>query len=213
MDEAPKIFPLEKIFGSRTRVKIIALFTTGIRRPYYVREIARTVNERLNAVRRELGILQKIGMLATHDDKRRKYYTLNPGFILVNEFASIMRKVGPGIQDILFRDLNKLGKIKYVCLSGYFTGAQDSPTDLLIVGQYDEKRLSQFISQIEVQINREIDYTPMTESEYKYRRNFNDQFLRQIFRNSHKELLNVLPPDLQPNKEWTRPKTSAIVRS
>jgi hypothetical protein len=39
--ETPSPFPLEKIFGSRTRIKVITLFTTGIKRPYYVREIAR----------------------------------------------------------------------------------------------------------------------------------------------------------------------------
>src|SRR5687767_10013974 len=94
-------FPLEKIFGSRTRVKVMALFSTGVKRPYYVREIARHVNERLNAVRRELDILRKIGMLETYDDKRRKYYTVNQNFVLLNEIASIMQKAGPGIDDVL----------------------------------------------------------------------------------------------------------------
>jgi predicted transcriptional regulator len=67
------VFPLEKIFGSRTRIKVITLYTTGIKRPYYVREIARAINERLNAVRRELEILRKVGMLTTYHEKRKKF--------------------------------------------------------------------------------------------------------------------------------------------
>jgi len=190
-------FPLEKIFGSRTRVKVITLFTTGVKRPYYVREIARHVNERLNAVRRELEILRKIGFLETYLDKRRKYYTANQGFVLYDELTSIMQKTGPAVEDVLFKNIDRLGEVEYVCLSGVFTGAQDSPTDLLIVGQIDEKQLGVFISQIEKQLGHEITYTPMTSEEYKYRRNFNDLFLRQLFGKSHKELINNISEEPQ----------------
>lgn len=196
--ETPAPFPLEKIFGSRTRIKVITLFTTGVKRPYYVREISRIVNERLNAVRRELEILRKVGMLSTHEDKHRKYYLLNPAFIIAGELMSIMQKVGPGIQDVLFKDLDRLGDIKYLCLSGYFTGAPASPTDILIVGAVNDQRLQNFIDRLEHQLNREVSYTPMTESEYKYRRNFNDVFLRQVFTGPLKEIINKLPPELQP---------------
>lgn len=202
-------FPLEKIFGSRTRIKVITLFTTGTKRPYYVREIARTVDERLNAVRRELEILRRVGMLTTRMERRRKFYTLNPQFIITSELTSIMQKVGPGIKDTLFKNVERLGDIKYMCLSGYFTSAQGSSTDLLIIGTVHERRLQQFIQQVEQQLNREITYTPMTENEYRYRRNFNDIFLRQIFSQPYKEILNKLPQELQPT--IPTPKTSSVL--
>lgn len=205
-----KSFPLEKIFGSRTRVKVIALFTTGIKRPYYVREIARTVNERLNAVRRELEILRKIGMLTTHDENRRKYYVLNPDFILAEELTSIMQKTGPGIEDVLFKNVETLGDISFLCLSGYFTGASASPTDMFIVGNVSDKRLEQFAAQVEKKINREITYTPMTLNEYRYRRNFNDLFLRQIFSGPYKELINKLPQELHPTAPPREPASTLI---
>ncbi len=193
-------FPLEKIFGSRTRVKVITLFTTGVKRPYYVREIARNVNERLNAVRRELEILKKIGMLTTHENKRRKYYVINTEFPLVEELTSIMQKAGPGIQDSLFKNLERLGHIQYMCVSGFFTGAEESPTDILIIGNANEERLANFVGRIETQLNREVTYTPMTENEYKYRLNFNDLFLRSIFSCPYKELINKLDERLDPAK-------------
>jgi len=205
-------FPLEKIFGSRTRVKIITLFTAGVKRPYYVREISRSVNERLNAVRRELEILRKIGMLNTHDSKRRKYYTLNPDFMLIDELSSIMQKAGPGVEDTLFKHIERLGDVKYVCLSGYFTGVSDAPTDILIVGEIDETRLEGFIKRIEQQLDQELSYTPMTPNEFKYRMNFNDIFLRSIFQKPHKELLNKLEQSLDPNQLVAQASTS-IVRS
>jgi hypothetical protein len=203
-------FPLEKIFGSRTRVKIIALFTTGVKRPYFVREIARHVNERLNAVRRELDILRKLGMLTTYANKRRKYYSLNPDFVLVEELASIMKKAGPGIEDVMFKNIERLGSIQYACVSGFFTGAKDSPTDLLLIGMIDEQRLANFVQRVEQQLQREITYTPMTVDEYRYRRNFNDIFLRQIFTNSYKELVNKLDSQLQPGSAASRTPTMVM---
>lgn len=208
---AVRSFPLEKIFGSRTRVKIMTLFTTGVKRPYFVREISRTVNERLNAVRRELDILEKIGMLSTYDERRRKYYTVNEGFVIFNELASIMQKAGPGVEDVLFKHLVNVGTIQYACVSGYFTGAQEAPTDLLIIGNVDQQKLESFVKRIETQLNREISYTPMTFNEYRYRQNFSDMFLRQLFSGAYKELINKLPTDLQP-KNNLKQHSSKVVR-
>lgn len=204
-------FPLEKIFGSRTRVKIITLFTTGVKRPYFVREISRTVDERLNAVRRELEILEKIGMVSSYEERRRKYYVVDENFILFDELASIMKKAGPGIDDVLFKHLKNIGDIKYACVTGYFTGANGAPTDLFVVGTIDESKLEAFSKRIEEQVNREISYTPMTMNEYRYRINFSDMFLKQIFSHSYKELVNQLPSDLQPG-EALKEKSTGIVK-
>lgn len=202
-------FPLEKIFGSRTRVKVMTLFTTGVKRPYYVREIARTVNERLNAVRRELEILMKIGMLTAYHEKRRKYYVADESFTLFEELASIMQKSGPGVEDAMFKGLEDVGDLLYVCLSGYFTHTKDSPTDLFIIGTVNESKLDMFVKRVERQLGHEITYTPMTENEYRYRRNFNDSFLRHIFLNPHKEMINKLETSLQPMEMFK--KTSTLV--
>lgn len=210
MAEANKTFPLEKIFGSRTRVKIMTLFTTGVKRPYFVREIARIVGERLNAVRRELEILEKIGLLKTYEERRRKYYVVQENFILYNELASIMQKAGPGVEDVLFNHLENVGTIEYAAVSGYFTGAANAPTDMLIVGSIDEQKLSAFTTRIERQINREISYTPMAVHEFQYRLNFSDVFLRQFFGESYKELINKLPQQLQPSNIGQRTSTTVV---
>src|SRR3989338_408530 len=193
-----KPFPLEKLFGSRTRVKVITLFTTGISRPYYVREISRAVNERLNGVRRELDILMKIGMLNSYESKRRKYYTLKPDFVLNKELTSIMAKAGPLIEDSLFKNIEKLGDVQFACATGIFTQSENSPTDLFIIGTIDEQKLKYFARLIEHQIGHEITYTPITLNEYRYRRNFNDMFLRQIFTNPYTVIINHLEGDLRP---------------
>ena len=188
----------------------MTLFTTGVKRPYFVREIARIVGERLNAVRRELDILEKIGLLETYEERRRKYYLAREDFMLFSEIASIMQKAGPGVEDVLFNHLSNVGKIEYAAVSGYFTGAKGASTDLLVVGSIDDAKLQQFVTRVEQQINQEISYTPMTLNEYQYRLNFSDMFLRNFFVHNHKELINSLPQHLQPSAV-TQPRSASKV--
>jgi len=201
-------FPLEKVFGSRTRVKIISLFTTGISRPYYVREIARAVNERLNAVRRELDILERIGMLTSYESKRRKYYAVQQHFIILQELTAIMQKIGPKVDDGLFKNIDKLGNIVFACATGMLTGRQDAPTDLLLIGDISEQKLKIFAARIEHQLGQELSYTPITLNEYQYRRNFNDMFLQQIFSGPYTVIINNLDQQLQPDKTHQQRVTS-----
>lgn len=210
MDNKP--FPLEKIFGSRTRIKVISLFTTGIHRPYYVREISRAINERLNAVRRELGILQKVGMLTTYDNKRRKYYEVNPEFMLLEELTSIMRKAGPAVEDNLLKHIEHVGEVDFACATGVFTGVENTPTDILIVGNIDEKKLEIFAKRVEKHLGQEITYSPLSLDEYRYRRNINDIFLRQIFSQAYKVVVNNLDPSLQPDKPVKEKSPATIIR-
>ena len=46
--------PLEKLFGSKTRTKLLSLFFGNPERSFYVREMTRVIEEQINSVRREL---------------------------------------------------------------------------------------------------------------------------------------------------------------
>ena len=55
--------PLEKLFGSKTRAKLLALFFENPDKSYYVREITRVIEEQINSVRRELTNLNALGLV------------------------------------------------------------------------------------------------------------------------------------------------------
>ena len=44
----------DQLFGSKTRVKLLALFLTHPNESFYVREITRRLGEQINSIRREL---------------------------------------------------------------------------------------------------------------------------------------------------------------
>ena len=53
--------PTEKLFGSKTRAKLLDLFFANTNKSFYVREITRLIEEQINSVRRELMNLEGIG--------------------------------------------------------------------------------------------------------------------------------------------------------
>jgi hypothetical protein len=54
---------LEKLFGSKTRVKILKLFLLHPQEKYYIRQLSRDLKLQLNSVRRELENLENFGIL------------------------------------------------------------------------------------------------------------------------------------------------------
>lgn len=51
------------LFGSKTRVKILGLFFSNPRKQFFVRELEREAGVQINAVRRELANLEKVGLI------------------------------------------------------------------------------------------------------------------------------------------------------
>ena len=68
---------LQKLFTSKTRVKLLTLFIMNPEREMYIREIARSTKENINAIRRELANLEEIGLLKSERKGNLKYYVAN----------------------------------------------------------------------------------------------------------------------------------------
>lgn len=188
----PMGVPLERLFGSRTRAKLLVLFTGGVRRPYYVRELSRLVSERVNSIRREVENLRRIGLLFTHLRAGKKFYTVNPSFPLLDELSKLTAKGGRNITDQLFEGVRRIGTIRLVLLTGFFNQTKDAPTDILIVGDVRPTAFRQFIDTVQEEVGQDINFTVMSLEEYEYRRKMNDHFLREVMRTHPVELINTL---------------------
>ena len=92
-------YMLEKLFGSKARVKILKLFLIHPTDKFYIRQLSRDLKLQLNSVRRELENLENFGIL-TSDFKseaedgskqeavggqEKKYFRANPNFVLFDE--------------------------------------------------------------------------------------------------------------------------------
>jgi predicted transcriptional regulator len=181
---------LEHLFGSRTRVKLLGLFLKSPDDKLYVREITRRVDTQINAVRRELSNLQKLGLIQevieeVENEKKqagvkKKYYRVNPDFKLITELTSLVMRARVLLEGQLDQEIIKLGDIRYLAFMGSFLGESRAPVDLFIVGDIDQKKLEKLVRENEEGVGFEINFSLMPFDEFQYRKDMTDKFLYAI---------------------------------
>lgn len=182
---------LEHLFGSRTRVKLLGLFLRSPDERLFVREITRLVDTQINAVRRELANLVKLGLLIEIEDEadqqkkkspglKRKYYGVNPNFKLLNELTQLVMRARLLLEDRLDQEIVKLGDIRYLAFLGAFLGGGRAPVDLFIVGNIEEEKLRRLLRSAEESLGFEINFSVMSLEEFRYRKDMTDRFLYAI---------------------------------
>ncbi len=171
---------LEQLFGSRTRVKLLRQFLTNPGTPFYVRELTRKIDEQLNSVRRELANLLGLGVLTVSERDDKKYYQLNTKFVLAEELKALLLKSQLLVEEDLVRKIRGLGKVRYLALTGSFTGAKQSATDVLVVGKVERALLVRAIERFQREVGREVNYTLFTVREFEERRGLGDKFLLTV---------------------------------
>lgn len=179
------------LITSKTRVKLLLLFLSDPGEMFHVREIVRRVDEEINAVRRELILLEKKGILKREPRANRVYYYLDKSYSFYHDLIILNAKtIGLGAD--IVKNRVKLGKIKYAMLSGKFAKKiRENPedVDLLVVGTVVLPELSLLIRQEEAKRKQEINYTVMTEEEFNFRRKRRDPFITSIIYGSRVMLI------------------------
>lgn len=202
-------FRAEQLFGSKTRVRLLSLFLENPERSFYVRELTRRIEAQLNSVRRELKNLVEIGIVLEVEGKildkeeddtskktkskvKKKYYTASQEFVFFNELRSIMKKSAVLMNKTFVAELCEHGKIDLLFLTGRFVDNHSVPSDLLIVGTIDPKKIQKAVENFEKQISREVNYTFMPKDEFIYRQDIKDRFLESLIKTDKVVLINTL---------------------
>lgn len=183
---------LDHLFGSRTRVKLLRLFLTHSEKHFYVRELTRTIDEHINSVRRELGHLEKLGLIKSHIEQRKKYYSVDTSFSLYPELRALILKSRLTLEKKFIGRLQELGHITYLSLMGYFVDDDTSAIDLFIVGSLPKKHLKQMLEEFNTHFGRELRYTLMSTTEYDYRKDVTDKFLFTLLNGDQVVVIDTL---------------------
>ncbi|MCK4554082.1 hypothetical protein KAU19_03905 [Candidatus Parcubacteria bacterium] len=195
---------LEQLFGSRARVKILKLFLLNPNEKFYIRELSRRLKLQLNSVRRELENLERFGILSfdfgigegldnknnkssrkksryiSNIKQEKKYYQVNPDFILFEEIKLLIMKAQILYERDFIEKLEKIGKPKLLILTGIFVNKSSSTIDLLLVGRFNKNKLAKLIKELEYELGKEVNYALMDNKEFKYRKDVTDRFLYNI---------------------------------
>jgi hypothetical protein len=208
---------IEQLFGSKTRVKLLQLFYSNANRPFYVREITRKIDEQINSVRRELANLLSIGIITSDANNNRLYYEVNQKYQHYAPLAQIFGGVPapatpkitkktagkaadkteeiPAKADVapehpMAKGLRSTGKIDLALLTGQFTRDEVSGVDLVIVGDVNPTKAAHFVEELEKTENKEIRYTVMPLTTYRYRVQINDRFINNVLAAKKQVIIN-----------------------
>jgi hypothetical protein len=170
---------LEYIIPSKTRRKILALYFHNAVEHFHLRKVAREVDEEINAVKRELDILEKEGLLIKEKRANRVIYSLNRRYYFYDEFVRLFAKQNFLATNII-KNTIKLGKIKYVALSLKYAKKEAIPEGeiyLLVVGTIVVPEIVSIMEEEEKRFGHEVNYTVMPEEEFIFRKKSNDPFI------------------------------------
>ncbi len=174
---------ISDIITSKVRIKIIELFFSNLKEMYHVRGIVRGIDEEINAVRRELEKLEKVGLLKKESRGNRVYYWLRDDHPFFGDLLSMVAKT-TGLGAALISARNKIGKLAYIMFSGGFVRRvaqkHDDEVDILVVGEVVLPELAALIRAEESKRGKEINYTVMSREELDFRKKRRDPFLSGI---------------------------------
>lgn len=201
---------LEKLFGSPARVKIIRLFLLNADSFFTLGDISRRIKVGLPATRKEIALLKTIGFIKQSEEKIEQIIKLKKGktktekkkilgfrlnilFPFLKPLKNLMVDTVPVDNEKLVKMLNSTGKIKLVVLSGIFIQEENARTDLLLVGDAIKKTaLDRILKKIESEIGKELIYAVFNTSDFMYRLEMYDKFIRDILDYPHEKALNKL---------------------
>lgn len=178
--------PLERLFGSKTRTKLLGLFFENPDKSYYVREITRVIDEQINSVRRELLNLDSIGIIRNETFDNKVYYSANMKHPYARALSELFKaKIGAARE----KDVRKSTWDEYVKpVRKYVSGliitnrapGQDG-IDMLIVGDDRTKKLTRWAEVVEKKQGKPLNYVIMSLEDYLYRKSVRDKFITEVF--------------------------------
>lgn len=173
---------LSDLITSKSRVTLLKVFLATPYEMYHVRECVRRTGDEINAVRRELLFLEKHGILQKEQRANRVYYSLDKEYPFYFDLLNIGIKI-IGLGDEVLKNRPKLGKIKYAMFSTKFVRRikkNPDDVDFMVIGTVVLPELAALVRTEEQRLGMEINYTAMTEDEFKFRKTRNDPFIAGI---------------------------------
>ena len=176
---------LNTLFGSASRVKILNTLLLSPEKEYLAASLAEDLDVAVNVARHELSNLVSLGLVLEFKrgggrGREKKYYRISVNHLLYPELRSLFAKAQILFSNKFIEDLKKACQPKYLALTGFFTNHLEAQTDILLVGPVRRPIFLKLLSELERELGREVNFTILSEAEFRYRREVMDIFLYNI---------------------------------
>jgi hypothetical protein len=186
--------PLQKLFGSAARIKLLRLFLFNPKQTYTIPDAAARARVPERTARKELALFSSIGLTRRTPTRQGSglRYTLNAEFKYLTVLQNLLLNAPERAKDI-FERIRSTGAIKLVVVAGVFVDDWEGRLDILIVGdRIKETNLRARMRKFESEIGRELRYAMLPSDDFLYRLNMNDKLVRDVLDYPHRVILDRL---------------------
>ncbi|MCK5211589.1 nucleotidyltransferase domain-containing protein [Candidatus Parcubacteria bacterium] len=171
--------------------KILNLFFQNPDEKYYVRQIARIIEQDLSKTRRSLLVLLNSKFLLDEYTDGNRYFKLNKNHPLLEEVKAILSKtlgIEAKIKELI-DSLENTEAIEVALIYGSIAKKSesiDSDVDLLIIGDgINQSNLLKKVPAFELELNRKINYQVYSPDEFKRKVENRNPFITNILNEPH----------------------------
>lgn len=189
--------PVEKLFGSKTRAKLLKLFFENPGKSFYVREMTRVIEEQINSVRRELLNLESIGVIKNETFDNKVYYSANNKHPFYHALIEIFSKKvdvkrEQDIKESTWEEYIRPVKnyIRGLVVTNRLPGQEG--LDLLIIGDDKTKKLTRWAEVVEKKQGKPLNYAIIAPDDFVYRKSVRDRFVLDTL---EMEITEIIDPD------------------
>lgn len=186
--------PLQKLFGSDARVKLLRLFLFNPKLTITVPDAAQRARVPERTARKELAIFSSMGLIRRSPTRKGSglRYNLNDEFSYLGVLQNLLLNAPERAKDVFGR-VRPSGVIKLIVVSGVFVGDWEGRLDVLIVGdRIKDRALCARMRTLESEIGRELRYAMLASDDFLYRLNMNDKLVRDVLDYPHRIMLDRL---------------------
>jgi DNA-binding transcriptional ArsR family regulator len=176
--------PIEKIFGSRLRAKILAWLFTHTEESFFVRQLASILKDDPTNLSREMARLETLGILRSKRGGQLKHFQANRACPFFKELKGLVLKTA-GVEGKLGEMLKSLPGIDYAFIFGAYAEGQETAggeIDLMIIGEEGADRLNPSLNRVGRKLGREIHYVLYSMDEFNAKKKEKDGFLMDVLK-------------------------------
>jgi len=159
---------LEKLFTSKTRIKLLELLLFNPQKEFHIRQISRMIGISAPYIAKELKNLKEINLIIEFRKGNLKLFKINKKAPIFEEIKRIFLKT-ESFGEILIKNLKNLD-VKYALIYGSFASGKESEKsdiDLLIIGDVNEEKVLEVIRSLELKTGREVNYILWNSKEFE----------------------------------------------
>ena len=186
--------PLQKLFGSAARLKLLRLFLFNPKQTYTVPDAAQRSRVHERTARKELALFASVGLIKRSPTRSGSglRYMLNADFEYLTVLQNLLLNAPARAKDIYGR-IRTAGTVKLIIVAGVFMGEWEGRLDVFVIGdRIKERVLRTRMRKLESEIGRDLRYALLGSEDFAYRLNMNDKLVRDIMDYPHRIVFDRL---------------------